>query len=92
MTDAKQIAERINESGRDYYGQRAKGWDGPTCSRIYFGRDYVTIEATGEIHNRRDGKARAKTIGDSAVELVLEVAATLTAISDGDKLDTGAIR
>ena len=74
---ATAIAQTINESGQTYCGHKAKGWDGESVSRVYFGSDYVTIESDGEIHNRRSGKARAMTIGWTAVEMVeavLEVA------------------
>lgn len=71
---AQQIADAINAAGRTYYGEAAKAWCGATCSRIYFGRDYVTIEASGEVHVRKAGKARAQTAGMSAVELVEEFA------------------
>ena len=67
---SQEIAAKINASGQTYYGDRAKAWDGGQVSRIYFGRDYVTIEADGEVHNRRAGKARAATIGNGAVEIV----------------------
>jgi hypothetical protein len=70
MADAKQIAETINARGLTYFGATAKGWTGNGIGRIYFGRDYVTIEANGEVHNRKDGKARATTAGASAVEIV----------------------
>ena len=66
---AQQIATRINDAGQTYYGDRAKAWERDGIARIYFGRDYVTIEA-GEAHNRKAGKARSQTIGESAVELV----------------------
>lgn len=70
MNTATQIAAAINAAGDTYYGASASAWQGNGYARIYFGRDYVTIEATGEIHNRRAGKARALTIGHSAVEIV----------------------
>ena len=67
---AAEIAAAINASGETYYGDIAKAWTGGNVSRIYFGRDYVTIEATGEIHSRKSNHTRAQTIGSSAVELV----------------------
>lgn len=70
MLSAKDIAAKLNATEQTYFGQPAKGWEGPTESRIYFGRDYVTITNSGEVHNRKAGKARANTIGESAVELV----------------------
>lgn len=71
MKTALEIANAINAAGETYFRDTAKAWvsgDGK-ASRIYFGRDYVTIEASGEIHNRTR-KARSKSIGASAVELV----------------------
>lgn len=73
---AESIAAEINASGRTVYGDKAKPWSCESHSRIYFGRDYVTIEANGEIHARKNGKASAKTAGASAVELVEEFSAT----------------
>jgi hypothetical protein len=67
---AAEIAAAINASNETYYGEIAKAWTGGKASRIYFGLDYVTIEAAGEIHNRRGNRARSQTIGHSAVELV----------------------
>lgn len=67
---ATQIATEINNAGEKHYGEKAKAWESENVSRIYFGRDFVTIEKDGEIHNRKNGKARALSIGDSAVELV----------------------
>jgi hypothetical protein len=68
---AQLIADRINASGQTYYGDRARAWSAGNVSRIYFGRDYVTVEG-GEAHNRT-AKARAKSIGESAVEIVASV-------------------
>jgi hypothetical protein len=73
MLTAKQIADKINAAGRKHYNDSARGWDAGNQSRVYFGKEYVTIE-NGECHNRINGKARAKSIGDSAVELVQEFA------------------
>lgn len=67
---ASDIATALNTNGFEYFGNRAKAWTGGTVSRIYFGRDYVTIEADGEVHNRVSGKARAKSIGWDAVDAV----------------------
>lgn len=71
---AKQIADKINAAGRRYYNDSARGWDTDSQSRVYFGKEYVTLEKNGDIHNRIIGKARSKSIGDSAVELVQEFA------------------
>jgi len=66
-----EIVSKLNDSGYRYYGDAAKGWDGHNESRVYFGREWVTIDQqTGEIHNRRATKARALTIGQSAVDAV----------------------
>lgn len=67
---AKDIAAKLNANGYDYYGEKARGWEGDSVSRIYFGGDWVTIEADGRVHNDRKGSARASTIGWSAVEAV----------------------
>ena len=67
---ANEIAATLNANGFSYYGERARGWKGDNISRIYFGGDWVTIEADGEVHNARKGSARSKTIGSSAVVAV----------------------
>lgn len=66
-----EIANKINDSGLTYYGEKAKGWSGGTVSRIYFGRDYVILE-NGIAHNNT-AKARAKSIGESAVDIVKNI-------------------
>lgn len=75
MKTAIEIADAINAAGRKHYNDSAKGWISPkgNVSRVYFGKEYVTIETSGEIHNRT-AKARSKSIGDSAVDLVTEFA------------------
>lgn len=70
---AEEIAVAINSTGKNYHGASARAWSGETESRIYFGRDFVRI-VNGEITNARQGKARALTIGHSAVELVEQFA------------------
>lgn len=87
---AKEIATRLNESGYRYCGQSARGWDGESLSRIYYGKSYVTLERDGEIHNRRAGKARALTIGHEAVEAVKSVAAGLVAAGQYDDVNDGS--
>ena len=74
MKTAKQIAELLNEQGFKYYGARAKGWESEDgkVQRVYFGRDYVTIE-DGNAHANKPGKARAQTIGHTAVAAVESV-------------------
>lgn len=70
---ATDIADSINATGETYYGSRAKGWEGEAESRIYFGKEFVRIlKPTGEITNARQGKARALTIGSSALDLVVK--------------------
>ena len=66
---AQDIASKVNAMGYRHYGERAKGWEGNGFSRIYFGRDFVTVE-DGQAHGNRAGKARAQTIGYDAVEAV----------------------
>ena len=65
---AQQIADKLNENGYTYFGEKAKAWVGGNVTRIYFGRDFVTIE-NGKPTNISQ-RARAKTIGSSAVEAV----------------------
>lgn len=63
-----EIADKLNANGYTYYGDKAKAWEGGSVARIYFGREYVTLE-NGTPTNSST-KARAKTIGSSAVEAV----------------------
>lgn len=67
---ATDIATSINAAGDKYFGASARAWVGSNESRIYFGREWVTITSTGEITNAQAGRARAKTIGSPALELV----------------------
>lgn len=67
---AQEIADTLNEQGYTYYGTTARAWKGNTQSRIYFGRDYVTIHKDGTITNHKAGHARALTIGDPAIEAI----------------------
>lgn len=81
---ATQIAEKINADGGMYYRDKARGWEGTGLGRVYFGKDYVTVEYAADgsitrIHADKAGKARAQTIGYSAVEMVQQAAAALTA-------------
>lgn len=68
FTAARHIADVLNAAGYDYFGAKAKPWDGTTFARIYFGGDFLTIEKDGEIHNRKQGRARALSIGHPAVD------------------------
>lgn len=70
---AIEIAAALIAKGHTHYGLTAKAWVGPTESRIYFGSEYVRI-VNGEITNAKPGKARAVTIGQSAVDAVESVA------------------
>ena len=72
---AKQIADKVNQTGYEYYGERARGWDADGFGRIYFGSDYITVESDGTMHNDKRGKARAKTIGQDAVDAVSQIMA-----------------
>jgi hypothetical protein len=66
---ATEIATAINASGETYFGDTARAWQGETESRIYFGRGFVRI-VSGQITNAKQGRARALTIGQPAVDLV----------------------
>ena len=71
IMDIQELAKAINDSGYKYYGEKAKAWsskDG-AVERIYFGADYATVE-NSKAHNAKTGKARANTIGYSAVEAI----------------------
>ena len=63
-----EIADKLNANGFSYYGDKAKAWVGGNVARIYFGKEYVTLE-NGTPTNICQ-RARAKTIGASAVEAV----------------------
>lgn len=64
--NATEIANKLNESDFRYYGEAAKGWSKNGIERIYFGREYVTFE--NGLPTNKSSKARANTIGSSAVE------------------------
>lgn len=68
-TTASEIAKLLNESGYTYFGEKAKAWEGGSQSRIYFGKDFMTLK-DGELTNRNLRKVRACTIGDEPVEAV----------------------
>jgi len=70
---ATEITKKINAAGYKYYGETARAWEADGFGRIYFGRDFVTVEASGEIHNCKSGKARAMTIGDTAVDAIAKI-------------------
>ena len=72
MTNQK-LMTKLSELKINYFGETPKLWEKNGFARIYFGRDYVTIEANGEVHNRRAGKARAKTIGWEITEKIEEI-------------------
>lgn len=69
---AEQIVRALNSKGYLYYGESARVWNGSTQSRIYFGRDFVTILPDGTITNDKSGK-RTLTIGDEAVEAIQDI-------------------
>ncbi|WP_418178354.1 hypothetical protein [Akkermansia sp.] len=69
---AEQIVRALNSKGYLYYGESARVWNGNTQSRIYFGRDFVTILPDGTITNDKSGK-RTLTIGDEAVEAIRDI-------------------
>lgn len=80
----EEIAARLNAEGYNYYGGYPKAWTGNNIARIYFGRDYVSIR-NGRVYNVRDGKARALSVGDEALEAVLAADAALTAEKEAAK-------
>ena len=57
------IANQLNASGYDYFGDRARAFG----NRIQFGKGFVRWE-NGKLTNNKEGKARALTIGWPAVE------------------------
>ena len=68
------LIKKLIENKINYFGETPRLWENHGKARIYFGRDYVTIENDGEVHNRRSGKARALTIGHSITEQISEIA------------------
>lgn len=85
----EEIADRLNAEGYNYFGGFAKVWNGTGLSRIYFGRDFVTVR-NGRVYNVRDGKARALSVGDEALEAVLAADAALTAEKEAAKAEPAA--
>lgn len=77
---ATEIAKKLNEMGYAYYGDKAKAWEGKGQSRIYFGKDYLTL-LDGELTNRNLRKVRALTIGDPALDAAIEAIEALDAES-----------
>jgi hypothetical protein len=68
------LIKKLKENEINYYGERPRLWENHGKARIYFGRDYVTIEKNGEIHNRKNNKARALTIGHEITEKINKIA------------------
>ena len=60
---AQDIADHLNSTGYDYFGDRARAYG----NRIQFGRGFVRYEY-GKLTNNKEGRARALTIGWPAVE------------------------
>lgn len=74
---ATELADMLNAAGY-LYGvprrEKARAWEGDNVSRIYFGKDYITIK-DGVITNRNLHKVRACTACDdamNAVKIILE--------------------
>lgn len=74
---ATEFADMLNAAGY-LYGvprrEKARAWEGDNVSRIYFGKDYITIK-DGVITNRNLHKVRACTACDdamNAVKIILE--------------------
>ena len=72
MMTTHEIATRLNDSGYTYYGEIAKAWVKYDKERIYFGSDFVSI-INGVPTNIHPNKARALSIGNSALEAVEKV-------------------
>lgn len=69
---ATEIADLLNNVGYRYGSQRqemARAWEGYGVSRIYFGRDFITIK-DGVITNRDLRKTRACTACDDAINAI----------------------
>lgn len=64
--NAQEIADKLNENGFEYYGEKAKAWVKGDLQRIYFGRDFVSV--VDGVPTNESLKARSNTIGSSAVE------------------------
>ena len=68
----QELIKRVKEEKITYYGETPRLWENHGKSRIYFGRDFVTIE-DGEVHNRRAGKSRAITIGHDITDQINKI-------------------
>lgn len=68
----EQIVDALNEQEFEYFGVKPRAWNGSDQSRIYFGRDYATIQGD-TITNSRKGAARAITIGDNVLEHIATI-------------------
>jgi hypothetical protein len=67
------IIKTLKAQDYNYYGKTPKGWT-PSSGRffrIYFGRDFVTVE--NNVAHNGTKKARALSIGHSAVEKIQEI-------------------
>ena len=69
---ASELAEMLNKNGYKYGTTspvKARAWEGKSQGRIYFGKDFVTVQ-DGEVTNRNIYKVRACTACDDAIEAI----------------------
>ncbi len=83
---AQDIADQLNASGYDYFGDKARAFG----NRIQFGKGFVRWE-NGKLTNNKEGKARALTIGWPAVEACEKAVAEIEAQREAESAAKAAV-
>lgn len=70
VSDLENLVNELNARDFEYYGEWPRLWKGVSATRIYFGRDYISLTKGGHLTNNIPNHPHKTSCADELIEMI----------------------
>lgn len=70
VSDLENLVNELNNRDFEYYGEWPRLWKGASATRIYFGRDYISLTKGGHLTNNIPNHPHKTSCADELIEMI----------------------
>lgn len=70
VSDLENLVNELNNRDFEYYGEWPRLWKGVSATRIYFGRDYISLTKGGHLTNNIPNHPHKTSCADELIEMI----------------------
>lgn len=70
VSDLENLVNELNNRDFEYYGEWPRLWKGVSATRIYFGRDYISLTKGGHLTNNIPNHPNKTSCPDELIEMI----------------------